>query len=407
MKQTSRINVNLMKDYNRQLVLRTIQKHGPISRVDIANRIQLSRPSVSEIVTLLIDEQWIEEKPSNLKVRGRQPIPLDITSDKKVIVGLEIGAYVTKVIVSNLKAEILEEVQIEINEQEEPNNIIEHLGKEINGIVAPYLEQSIDILGLGVGMHGLVDTKQGKNIFAPNLGWKNIEIQSILEEITNLQVIIDNDCNSAALAEMWFGGGQDESNFISVLVDYGVGASIINQGAILKGAHHVTGQIGHVTIDPDGPLCSCGNYGCLETYTSEKAILKKLKRQLKLGEHSSVMNNISDIDKLEMNDFYQAVKDGDHLCQTIVREIGQHLGIGLTILINLFGPKFIVLGGSITTISEILIPIIKEVIELKVMGEDAKRTPIVTSSLGKDLYTIGASSLIVEDTFKLTNLNNM
>ncbi|WP_323702953.1 ROK family transcriptional regulator [Mammaliicoccus sp. Dog046] len=406
MKQTSRINVNLMKDYNKQLVLRTIQKHGPISRVDIANRIQLSRPSVSEIVTLLIDERWIEEKPTNMKVRGRQPIPLDINREQKLIIGLEIGAYVTNVIVSNLKAEILYEVQIEINAQHEPEQVITYLGEQINKITAHYIEQNIDILGLGVGMHGLVDTKQGKNIFAPNLGWRNIEIQSILEKITNLHVMIDNDCNSAALAEMWFGQGQDENNFISVLVDYGVGASIINQGAILKGAHHVTGQIGHVTIDPDGPLCSCGNYGCLETFTSEQAILKNLKRQLKLGEKSSVMQSVTDIDELNINHFYQAVKEGDSLCLTIARDVGKYLGLGFTILINLFGPKFIVLGGSITTMSEILIPIIQDIIQLKVMGNDAKHTPIVTSGLGKNLYTIGASSLIVEETFKLTNLNN-
>lgn len=117
MKQSSRININLMKDYNKQLVLRTIQKYGPISRVEIANRIDLSRPSVSEIVSILIDEQWIEEKAMERKVRGRQPIPLDINKEKKVMIGLEIGAYRTSIIVSNLRAEILFEKQIEMDLQ--------------------------------------------------------------------------------------------------------------------------------------------------------------------------------------------------------------------------------------------------------------------------------------------------
>lgn len=405
MKQSSRINVNLMKDYNKQLVLRTIQKHGPISRVEIANRIDLSRPSVSEIVSILIEEQWIEEKSSEIKVRGRQPIPLDINKEKKVIIGLEIGAYSTKVIVSNLKAEILKEIVIEMDVHKNPNEMIEYLGKQINIITETYETKQIEILGIGVGMHGLVDTEKGENIFAPNLGWRNVQIKSILENITQLKVIIDNDCNSAAVAEMWFGQGKDESNFISVIVDYGVGASIINNGAIFKGSHHVTGQIGHITIDPDGPLCSCGNYGCLETLTSETAILKKVKRKLKIGEKSNILNQKDKLEDLTIDDFYNAVNNGDEFCINIAQEVARNLGLGFTILINLFGPRFIVLGGSLTKISDALIPIIKEVIQLKVMGEAAKQTPIITSALGNDLYTIGAASLIVEDIFSLPRPN--
>lgn len=405
MKQSSRININLMKDYNKQLVLRTIQKYGPISRVEIANRIDLSRPSVSEIVSILIDEQWIEEKAMERKVRGRQPIPLDINKEKKVMFGLEIGAYRTSIIVSNLRAEILFEKQIEMDLQKDPNDMIVYLGQEIRLIAEEYSAQQIEVLGIGVGMHGLVDTQNGTNIFAPNLGWRNIEIKSILESETDLMVLIDNDCNSAALAEMWFGQGKEETNFISVIVDYGVGASIINNGSILRGNHHITGQIGHVTIEPDGPLCSCGNYGCLETLTSETAILKMIKRQLKIGRKSQILNIQSEIDDLSIEDFYEAVNQGDELCVQIAKEVGRNLGLGFAILINLFGPKFIVLGGSLTKISHILLPEIKTIIRLKVMGEDAKETPIVTSALGNDLYTIGAASLIVEEIFSLPKPN--
>ncbi|MEB6096376.1 ROK family protein [Mammaliicoccus sciuri] len=405
MKQSSRININLMKDYNKQLVLRTIQKYGPISRVEIANRIDLSRPSVSEIVSILIDEQWIEEKAMERKVRGRQPIPLDINKEKKVMIGLEIGAYRTSIIVSNLRAEILFEKQIEMDLQKGPNDMIVYLGQEIRLIAEEYSAQQIEVLGIGVGMHGLVDTQNGTNIFAPNLGWRNIEIKSILESEADLMVVIDNDCNSAALAEMWFGLGKEETNFISVIVDYGVGASIINNGSILKGNHYITGQIGHVTIDPDGPLCSCGNYGCLETLTSEIAILKMIKRQLKIGRKSQILNMQSEIDELSIVDFYEAVNQGDELCVQIAKEVGRNLGLGFAILINLFGPKFIVLGGSLTKISHVLLPEIKAIIRLKVMGEDAKETPIVTSALGDDLYTIGAASLIVEEIFSLPKPN--
>lgn len=403
MKQSSRINVNLMKDYNKQLVLRTIQKYGPISRAEIANRIELSKPSVSEIVSILIEEEWINEKVPKVKVRGRQPIPLEINKHKKLIIGLEIGAYSNKIVVTNLKANILEE--IEISHEKNPIHIIEDLGSRINQIVSQYKQSNIDVLGIGVGMHGLVDTDTGKNIFAPNLGWRNVEIKSILEKLTGLQVLVDNDCNSSALAEMWFGQGKDENNFITVLVDYGVGASVINEGKIFKGSHYVTGQIGHVTIDSDGALCSCGNYGCLETKTSETAILRSVKRNLKLGGMSTLQTLYSDIDNITIDDFYEAVNAGDELSLSIARDVARNLGAGFSILINLFGPKFIILGGSLTKISDVILPIISDVIQLKVLGEDAKETPIKSSVLGGNLYTIGAASLIVEDIFTLPKLN--
>lgn len=405
MKQSSRINVNLMKDYNKQLVLRTIQKYGPISRAEIANRIELSKPSVSEIVSILIEEEWINEKVPKVKVRGRQPIPLEINKHKKLIIGLEIGAYSNKIVVTNLKANILEEIEIEISHEKNPIHIIEDLGSRINQIVSQYKQSNIDVLGIGVGMHGLVDTDTGKNIFAPNLGWRNVEIKSILEKLTGLQVLVDNDCNSSALAEMWFGQGKDENNFITVLVDYGVGASVINEGKIFKGSHYVTGQIGHVTIDSDGALCSCGNYGCLETKTSETAILRSVKRNLKLGGMSTLQTLYSDIDNITIDDFYEAVNAGDELSLSIARDVARNLGAGFSILINLFGPKFIILGGSLTKISDVILPIISDVIQLKVLGEDAKETPIKSSVLGGNLYTIGAASLIVEDIFTLPKLN--
>ncbi|GGI39009.1 ROK family transcriptional regulator [Mammaliicoccus stepanovicii] len=405
MKQSSRINVNLMKDYNKQLVLRTIQKYGPISRAEIANRIELSKPSVSEIVSILIEEEWINEKVPKVKVRGRQPIPLEINKHKKLIIGLEIGAYSNKIVVTNLKANILEEIEIEISHEKNPIHIIEDLGSRINQIVSQYKQSNIDVLGIGVGMHGLVDTDTGKNIFAPNLGWRNVEIKSILEKLTGLQVLVDNDCNSSALAEMWFGQGKDENNFITVLVDYGVGASVINEGKIFKGSHYVTGQIGHVTIDSDGALCSCGNYGCLETKTSETAILRSVKRNLKLGGMSTLQTLYSDIDNITIDDFYEAVNAGDELSLSIARDVARNLGAGFSILINLFGPKFIILGGSLTKISDVILPIISDVIQLKVLGEDAKETPIKSSVLGRNLYTIGAASLIVEDIFTLPKLN--
>lgn len=400
--KTSRINVNIMKDYNKRLVLRTIQNDGPISRVDIATKINLSRPSVSEIINDLLNEEWIEELAPENKGRGRQPIPLDINRYKKLLIGLEIGAYTNKIVVMNLKADIFESYDFDVEDTCSPEEAIQFMAEKINEIKQRLLASQYEIIGLGVGMHGIVDAKTGTSIFAPNLGWKNIDVKTILEQHTQLLVKVDNDCNSSALAEMWFGKGRHEENFITVIADYGVGASVINDGKIFQGAHSVSGQIGHITIDPNGQKCSCGNYGCLETLISEKAILSQLKQSLKLGVHSE-LQQYHNIDDVTLQDFFEGVQAGDDLCVSLADSIARNLGLGISILINLFGPKFIVLGGSLSTIANALTPIISEVIELKALGDVAKRTPIYFSEMGQDLYSIGAASLIIEEMYALNN----
>ncbi|KKI92776.1 hypothetical protein WQ54_07830 [Bacillus sp. SA1-12] len=405
MGQSGRINIDLMKDYNKKLVLKTIQRDGPISRVDIANSINLSRPSVSEIVAQLIDEGWIQELVAETKVRGRTPRPLEVNPHKKLIIGVEIGAYATKIIICNLKAEILKRSEIAVNTSKDPCEVIKNIASLVTSMSNHYVGLGKEVIGLGVGMHGLVDSTKGVGLYAPNLGWKNVDIKGIFEDLTKLPVEVENDCNSSALAEVWFGHGRDEDNFISVLMDYGIGASVINNGTMFKGVHHVSGQIGHITIDPDGPRCTCGNYGCLEILTSEPAILKGIKRRLKLGERSSLTEREEDIDKITIEDFYQAVHQGDPLAVDVAKQAGRNFGLGFTILINLFGPRFIVIGGGLVKIAPVLLPIIKEVISLKAMGDEAKQTPIFTSLLGEDLYAVGAASLIVEKEFSLPTLS--
>lgn len=404
MNQSSRINIDLMKDFNKKLVLRTIQRETLLSRADIASIIELSRPSVSEIVTQLIDEGWVDESVPSKKVRGRTPRPLQINPTNKLIIGIEIGAYTIKMVVCNFRAEVIDSYEVTINSLMEPEEVIKTIATRVNQFKKDFACINKEIVGVGIGMHGLVDSHAGIGLYAPKLGWENVHLKSTFEELTGLPVEVENDCNSSALAEMWFGHGKDENNFISIILDYGIGASIINQGKIFKGAHHVSGQIGHITVDPDGPKCSCGNYGCLENLTSEPAILKTVKRKLKFGEKSTLSENNKDIDSITIDDFYNAVEANDSFAVGIAENVARLLGLGFVVLINLFGPRFIVVGGGLAKIASYLIPTIKEVILFKALGDKAKNTPIFQSVLGENLYTIGAASLIVEKEFSLPTL---
>jgi glucokinase-like ROK family protein len=394
--KSSKINIELMKDYNKKSVLKIIQNRGPISRAEIANMIDLSRPSVSGIVSQLMDEGWIRELTTEKNERGRKPRPLEIDPNSKFAIGVEIGAFKVRVIVCNLHAIIVESESFSMNQESSAMDVLDKICRIVNEKKRLYQGENKQVIGIGIGMHGAVDPIKGVALFAPNLGWKNMDLKDYIEKNTELLTIIENDCNSSALGELWFGHGLGEDKFITVLVDYGIGSSIINDGKIYRGVHHIAGQIGHITVDEDGPKCTCGNYGCLEVMASEPAIIKQLKKRIRLGERSILTQNTDDMSKIEIKDIYTAAKNGDKLSQDVIERAGRYLGLGFANLINLFDPKFLIIGGGIVEVADIVVPIIKDIIRIKVMGDEAKEIPILVSSFGQNLYSIGAATLVIE-----------
>jgi glucokinase-like ROK family protein len=394
--KSSKINIELMKDYNKKSVLKIIQNRGPISRAEIANMIDLSRPSVSGIVSQLMDEGWIRELTTEKNERGRKPRPLEIDPNSKFAIGVEIGAFKVRVIVCNLHAIIVESESFSMNQESSAMDVLDKICRIVNEKKRLYQGENKQVIGIGIGMHGAVDPIKGVALFAPNLGWKHIDLKDYIEKNTELLTIIENDCNSSALGELWFGHGLGEDKFITVLVDYGIGSSIINDGKIYRGVHHIAGQIGHITVDEDGPKCTCGNYGCLEVMASEPAIIKQLKKRIRLGERSILTQNTDDMSKIEIKDIYTAAKNGDKLSQDVIERAGRYLGLGFANLINLFDPKFLIIGGGIVEVADIVVPIIKDIIRIKVMGDEAKEIPILVSSFGQNLYSIGAATLVIE-----------
>jgi predicted NBD/HSP70 family sugar kinase len=211
-------------------------------------------------------------------------------------------------------------------------------------------------------------------------------------------VIIGTNSGAAAISEKWFGKGIGYDNFIYITADTGIGSAMIINGNLYKGAFGEAGGIGHFTIDLDGRQCSCGKYGCLETWVSIPRIEEETKRRLKLHHMDELPLFEKGVEEIGFDDIVRALHEGSALCRQIMVESGRYLGIGVANLIDLINPELVIIGGRLGTCSGELIDSLRTTVETRVLSARGKRTPMITSDLDNAVVR-GAAALVIDNTF--------
>jgi predicted NBD/HSP70 family sugar kinase len=221
-------------------------------------------------------------------------------------------------------------------------------------------------------------------------GWENLErpVVEILSETFGVKGLVDNDANLGALAEMRFGEYSDSRNLAYVLIHRGVGAGIVSDGKILRGAANWAGELGHMVIDPDGPRCSCGNFGCLESFVYSRKLVEYTIQEVKFGRPSSLQEK--DTEQLHSDDIINAALAGDQAATVAIQKLGDWLGIGLANLISLFNPEVIVLGGALTQAGDILLEPARLIARNRVLPDLRPLVKIEMSSFGQNGPLLGA-----------------
>jgi glucokinase len=206
-----------------------------------------------------------------------------------------------------------------------------------------------EIMGIGVGAPGPLDTKSGIVLLTPNLGWVNLPLRQIIHERLGLPAALDNDANCAVLGEWWMGAARGTKNAIGITIGTGIGGGIIVDGKLYHGASDCAGEIGHTTIDTEGRRCKCGNYGCLEAYASGPNIALRAVEELKAGAVSRLADYVGgDLRQVTAQTVYQAAHDGDDLALEVVNDTAKFLGVGIANLLNVFNPEVVVVCGGVT-----------------------------------------------------------
>lgn len=316
---------------NRNLLFNLIRVRQPISRADLARLSGLQRSTVSLIVEELIADRWILEGAVGHLPRGRRPTLIQL-NDQRAIIALDIHPSQTTVAVADLDGKIVAQSVIVL-----PQDATKALSAIVAGIrkmMASHKEKTFD--GIGICLPGRTDLHLQKLIFAPNLKWPVLSIKSRIQRATNLRVEMDNVANACALSEVWFGDSDRMHDLVVVNVSEGIGTGIFANGQLLRGDSGMAGEFGHVEIQPDGPLCACGNHGCWETVASNRAALRYYKEL------------VPSATKMTFSNLMKLSQSGDKAAVEALSMMAFHLGRGIRMIATALAPNEIVVVGDIT-----------------------------------------------------------
>jgi glucokinase-like ROK family protein len=394
-------NLELVQKINRSIVLNVIRDKGPLSRADISRRTKLTRSTVSNIVNHLKKRNLVKETGLSSSGVGRRGILLELNPQAYYVVGVDLGTLNTIAAVVDLEGKIVERVEHPTNGEKNREDVIERVKAAIHEVISSSNINLQKVAGIGLAVPGLVDTKKGIMLITPNFGWKDTHLKEILEEEFHTPTFIDNNVNAMALSEAKFGIGRGVKNFICVNVGMGIGSGVIINGEIYRGETECTGEIGHTTVDYNGPKCSCGNNGCLEVMAAGPAIARRAVKAIREGRKTVITELVKDnLNQITAAVVVQAANQGDELAREIMEETGEYLGTGIANIINLFNPQMIVIGGGVAQAGDLIFNPLKKTMKKRAFPVPAKVVKITTPSLGRDCTVIGAATLVLKDIFK-------
>ncbi len=250
------------------------------------------------------------------------------------------------------------------------------------------------VAAIGVGVPGPLDSKKGIVRFAPNLGWSDVPLRRLMLETFDVPVFVANDADVAALGEHRFGAGQGVADMVYLTVSTGVGGGLIVDNHLFTGGNGLGGEVGHITVEPHGRRCRCGNIGCLETVASGTAIARAARERIAAGEPSALIDMVNgDLSLITAKEVNEAGQRGDPLARAVFAEAGSYLGIAMVSLMYLLNPSLFVLGGSVTKAGELLLAPLRATIEDRAPQAYREQTRIVTAMLGGDVGLWGALAL--------------
>jgi predicted NBD/HSP70 family sugar kinase len=407
-----------MKKINKSIVLELLRKASPLSRAEVAKTTGLTKATVSTLVAELMEESLLYEIGTGESSGGRKPVMLVFRQDAGYAVGVDLGVRDIHAVLTDLKGTIVHETRSSLRGMDTPEQVLGRLKECLRRLVNKAPASPYGVVGIGVGVPGITDDK-GTVLFAPNLGWRNVPLQSLLEAEFKVPVIIDNEGNAGAVGEKEFGIGRDVSNLIYISVGIGIGSGIILKDELYRGASGYSGEMGHITVHADGRPCRCGNVGCWELYASEQAILAEADALLSSdtagtansgaapgasisGEEPAAETDdgAAEIPRQAELEALAALADsGNEAAQELFRRTGRYLGVGIVNIINTFNPELIIIGNRFTLAERWFAPSVREVIQERALPYHRERLRLEFAGLGLRSSVAGAASLAVSGFF--------
>jgi predicted NBD/HSP70 family sugar kinase len=367
------------RDINRGVVLNLIRRRQPISRADLARVSGLQRSTVSLITEQLIREKWVVHGPVGRLPRGRRPTFLRL-NDRRAILVADLRPHQITVGLSDVNGNFLSQETMVVTR--DPEVTTERLAERLRRLMEMHSELVFE--GVGISLPGRFSETTQRIVFAPNLGWPEFELKGTVERATGLRVEMENAANACVLAEVWFGSAERVHNFVVVTISEGVGTGVFANGQLTRGLNGMAGEFGHVSLDPAGPLCSCGGKGCWEVYASNRAALRYY--------HESKATSM----ELSFVDLLSLAESGDALALKAIEKMARAIGRGMRMIVSGLAPEEIVVVGDLTRTWRRFGPTIEAEVAAGFLGG---KPPRVRPAEGKMARLRGTVALVLQKHF--------
>jgi len=350
----------------------------------------LSPTAAGKIVSALLKKGYIHEIGEGKSSGGRRPILLELKPNSFFSVGVDLDIDGIRFVLIDITGSIIYESFNRINKNLAFSDVIKKV-KDISEKAA--LDLKIDserIVGIGISIPGIIDTENRKIISAPNMKWKDIDLEAYLNENFYVPVYVENEAMASAICENWIGCCRDLSDFVCINIGTGIGSGIYTGGKLYRGVGGSAGEVGHIVVNEKGPKFGCGNHGCLETMASIASIIERVK---KLPTYDSIVkkykeNNDKDID---FDTILKAARDGEEAVKSILMEAAKYLGIAVSYIVNVLNPSKIVLGKEFVKFADIVIDYIKDTVKCKALKHPESFLEIAVSEIGENSSALGAA----------------
>ncbi|MEU6862023.1 ROK family transcriptional regulator [Streptomyces sp. NPDC046876] len=367
---------------NLERVVRAVRLAGSLTQAEIARSTGLSAATVSNIVRELKDGGTVEV--TDTSSGGRRARSVSLSGDAGIVIGVDFGHTHLRVAVGNLAHQVLAEESAPLDVDASWADGFDRAEALVGRLIQTIGVGLEKVIGVGLGVPGPIDVESGtlgSTAILP--GWAGINPRQELSQRLGVPVYVDNDANLGALGELVWGSGRGVKDLAYIKVASGVGAGLVINGQIYRGPGGTAGEIGHITLDESGPVCRCGNRGCLETFAAARYVLPLLQ-----STHGP---------ELTMERVVELAREGDPGCRRVIADVGRHVGSGVANLCNVLNPSRVVLGGSLAEAGELVLAPIRESVGRYAIPSAARQLSVLTGSLGPRAEVLGALALVLSE----------
>lgn len=362
-------------------VFEAVLTRGPLSRRDAARLTGLSAASVTKLVKPMISDGYLVEQDREAGVPGRPQIPLHVVPDRHYAVGVKVMEGELVGVMADLHSEVQSSHRLRYTDTS-PAGVVEAIAELTETLLDRSPVARDRLLGIGIGLGGHVDGNAGMVVQAPFLGWREVPLQKLVAERLGVRVVLENDVNTLAVAEQWFGPGSAFQSFALVTLGLGVGSAFVIDGKLWRGVHGAAGELGHMVVAPEGPVCHCGKRGCLEAVVGDEALVAAMSARS--GRRFTKVSQV-----------ISAAHSGDEHARAVFTEAGVGVGRALAFLLNLLNPPLVILSGEGIAASDLFMDALRSELEQDSFSTTAQDCTLLVRPLPDETWARGAAATML------------